>query len=576
MHTNNTNFILTGTNFGLLNAFPRAEYFDGYYFTDFSGSDNINYTNTVTGGIFIEEHSEEEIPTDGMLFWLDASDVSTLAFNESGNIVSINDKSGNLDIEGNVKEFKSGNSEVYVLTAFWPVYNTGSFTTEQEILSNFKVVSGSTINCARFLQNAFLQSSGFNINFNEESHTMFIVWKDNNTLFRTIPFSLKTQTGSVTSEFVAHMNYGEDTIDPPIAWGTRGTGSLIPGELPVGFRVNSLSSVKLFNVPNITFYNSPPGILTEENYFLNELDIDNNNITPDDYYFHTYYIDTPYNTIGYLDENNKNDFYLGEMLLYNRVLDSVEKDKIFNYLAKKWYLKDITRDNVTFDYTVSGGSLKNSFYEDFLVQESYFSIPIQECTTMLSIVLSSFDESTSEISKIVCSYNNNVYKLETPINIDPVSAANLKSLRKIDILLNPSGEFHRNSYYIYLSVYKFDTTINRITLSGELLKCGINDLYYNNYLLDSQLSNTSSKVFLLNEDRNNKQIFVNSINISTPNQALSGGEEVTLQNIEFLETQESIFSLAELLGIVQQETVTYKRPVISPVINPNINPVSPT
>lgn len=577
MHINTSTLLLTGTNFGLLNSYPKANYFDGYLFTDFLGNGDINYALTLSGGSFIEEFKEEEIPTDGMLFWLDSSDVSTLTYNESGNIMSMKDKSGTLDLSGNEKVFISYNSQANILTGYWPVYSTGAFTTEQEILSNFRTVSASTLICARFLQNSYLGCSGFTLNFNSEPFTLFLVWKDNNTQYRSIPFSIKTKTESLTSEFVAHINHNVGPVDliswnPPIAWGTRGTGSILPGELPIGFMVNYLSSADLFNDPNITYFNSPSGT---EDFSLYVIESDNTKILPDFSYFHSYYINTPYNTIGYLDDDNFNDFYFGEMLVYNRKLSKIEQDKIFNTLSKKWHLKDITRDNTSFSEEISGGILKNKFYEDFVLAESVFDIPIQECTTMLTLVLSSFDETVSEISKVVCMYKDLVYKIETPINIDPLSATKIKTLRKIDILLNPDSTLHKSTYSVYLSVYKFDSTVNKIKLTGDILKCGINNFYNNSYLIDSQLSNDSNKVFIVNEDRTNKQLYINTLNVQTPNQVLSGGDVVTLQNLEFVKELESVITLDELLGISTKETITYKRPIISPVTNPNINPVSP-
>jgi hypothetical protein len=573
MHINSYNFLLTGTNFGLLNPYPKAKFYDGYLFTDYSGNSNLNYTRTITGGIFLEEFNDPEIPTNDMLFWLDSSDESTITLDVDNNVFSIKDKSTNKDDFDQDKFFIKTSSSNAVLTSFWPVYSSGGITFEEEINTNYSSVSSFLKNCIKFNQNSFLGCSGFSFNFNTGPLTIFFIWKDNNTSSRTIPFSLKTKTGTLTSEFVAHVNHFEDLSYPAIAWGTRGTGSLDPAEQPIGFRVTPLSSSNLFNYPNITYFYSPLG----GEYDVYNIESGNIELKPDDSWFHTYYTSTStFNTIGYKDEENVNDFYFGEILAYKRSLNDIEKDKIFNYLVKKWYLYDVTRDNTVFTTYTSGGAFTNTYYEDVVLKESFFSIPIQSCTTQLSIILSAFDSTTSDISKIVCSYKDNTYKLETPLNIDPLSAESIKRLRKIDVLINPGGNLHRDTYSIKLSVYKFDTTVNVVTLTGEILKCGIHDLYYDNYLLDSQLSYTSNKVYVVNESRENKQLYLNTLDISTTSQVLSGGDEVVLQNIEFLQEQESTISLAELLGIVEQQAFNYKRPVISPVTNPNINPVSPT
>ena len=573
MHINSYNFLLSGTNFGLLNSYPKAKFYDGYFFTDYSGNNDLSYTDTISGGILLEEFTSSEIPTDNMLFWLDSSDSSTVVLDEANNILSLKDKSGNKDDYDQDKFFTSTSSSNAVLTSFWPVYSSGGFTSEEEISTNFNSVSSYLKQCIKFNQNAFLGCSGFSFDFNTGPLTVFFIWKDNNKTSRTIPFSLKTKTGTLTSEFVAHVNHFEDLSYPAITWGTRGTGSLDPAEQPIGFRITPLSSSDLFNSPNITFYYAPSG----GEYNVYEVDSDNISLKPDDSWFHTYYTSTStFNTIGYKDDENVNDFYFAEILAYTRSLNDIEKNKIFNYLVKKWYLFDVTRDNTIFtDYT-SGGAFTNNYYEDVVLKESFFSIPIQSCTTQLSIILSAFDSTSSDISKVLCNYKDQTYKLETPLNISTLSAENIKRMRKIDVLLNPEGNLHRNTYSIKLSVYKFDTTVNVVTLTGEILKCGIHDLYYDNYLLDSQLSYSSNKVYIVNENRENKQLFLNTLDITTPQQVLSGGDEVILQNIEFLQEQESTISLAELLGIVEQQTSSYKRPVISPVTNPNINPVSPT
>jgi len=573
MHINSYSYNLSGTNFGALNAFPKASFYDGYYFTDFKGDANINYTLTITGGSFIEEAEENIISDNDMLFWLDSSDKSTISYDLTGGIFSIRDKSGNLDDYGEIKVFLRDLTSSDVLTAYWPVYSNGKFASGGEIETYFDKVSSVIKECIKFNQNSLLGCSGFYLDFDTGPLTIFYVWKDNNTVSRSIPFCIKTKTNSITSEFVAYTNnFNSDTLEPAIAWGTRGTGSLDPNERPIGFRVTPLSSTELFNNPNITFYNSASG----GTYDIYNLNIDNTILYPDGPYFHSYYYNTPFSTIGYLDDGNFNDFYFGEIMVFKKSLNEAQRNNIFNYLANKWFLYDTTRDNTIFNKSLSGGLFTNDYYEDVVLKESFFSIPIQSCTTLLSIVLSSFDETVSNISKIVCDYNTELFKLETPLNIDTKSADLIKNTKKIDILLNPEGVLHRNTYNIKLSVYKFDTTVNKITLSGEIIKCGIHDIYYDNYLLDSQISSDSNNLILINESKKNKQLYLNNIDIGTSMAVMSGGNDKELENIEFIQSQEITLTLADLLGIVPESTVTYKRPIISPVTNPNINPVSPT
>jgi hypothetical protein len=570
MHINSFNYLVSGTEFGLLNLYQKANFYDGFLFSDFKGNANITYSNEVSGGTLINEFGVEDIPTNNIIFWLDASDSSTVTMTNTGGIMSIDDIGGNLDSSNNPKVFKPTSNINPVLTAYWPIFDNGLLTDNVEISTNIHAISSNLKTCFLFTQNAFLQCSGFFINFNNP-FTIFMVWYDKNTSFKTIPFSLKTEVNGLTTEFIAHNDY---LSEPHLKWGTRGTGSLDPAELPIGFKVTPLSSISLFNIPNITKFNSP-GIVNYEDYVLG---VDNTRVIPDGPYFHSYYINTQYSSIGYVDDENNNNFYFGEMIVFEGNMSKTMEDNIFNYLAKKWFMYGLTRQNAEFSnsYSLCGGKFDNTYYEDISLKESFFNIPIQACTTKLTLILSAFDETVSDIKEVECVYRDQHYKIETPLNVSTLSAENLKLNRKIDILLNPEGKNHRSTYSIFLSVYKYDTTINKITLSGEILKCGILDMYYDNYLLDTQLGSNSNNVYILNEDRKNKQLYINTLDTDVPDQILSGGDIKLLQNDELIKEAEITLTLAELLGIVKESKYIYTRPVISPIANPNINPVLPS
>ena len=220
-------------------------------------------------------------------------------------------------------------------------------------------------------------------------------------------------------------------------------------------------------------------------------------------------------------------------------------------------------------------------YEDYSLATSVFYLPIQSCVTNLCISFSSFDESVSLIKYIVYEYKGNYGSVSTNIAISAMSETITLLTKtfdqKINIILEPDDDLQLSNYTINLSVVRLDTTVNKIVLKGYILKCGINDIYSDVHMLDSQLLDKTSNLVLIMEDKKAKQVYLNSLDTTILNVHLTGGDMVRLYNKETASIEEEvIISLADLLNDEAGEEQEYKVPPIIPYSPPNINPIRPS
>lgn len=529
IHFNTYNINLTGTNFGPLSSLPEVDYLDSYLLADLFGNSTIMYTGTANGNGFYQLSNTSSVSSiSGIVLWVDCQDIkSTITTN---NIVSaFIDKSDSKHI------FLSAGTTTRLVT--WPITGTGY----------------SNKNCVEFNKDSlFFNNKSFSLNLTGD-FSIFLVWKDNNTSFgNTIPFGLYTYSNTLTSELIIKNNYYTEKQGE---WGVR----LYDG----GFRVDSFNG--LLSTENVTLweYIHTDIIATSGN----NITIDTTNIPVTGSYFIDNDITLSGSGLGYF-RGNDNNFLLGEILLFDRKLSISEKTYIYNYFSSRWNL-NLYQENLLYTIQLTGGPLNNFSYEDYSLLTSVINIPIQSCVTKMVIDLSNFDISKSKINKIAYSFNNT----ETTITSKIVDNTIVFNDNKFSFLIVPSENKTIETYYLYLSVYRYDSTINKLILSGDLLKCGIRDLYKNTKLLDAQILDNSKELLLVSENNEDKNVFLNKLNVNIPIQSLSGGEVEPLINVDFVDNEEVIFLLDLIADNIVKEKFT--KPFFIPVPAPRTNPIRP-
>lgn len=531
IHFNSYNISLSGTNFGLLSGLPTVNYLDSYLLTDLFGNTTINYTNTSFSNSFFEPTNSTSISSiSGIILWVDSQD-SNNVITENNAISALVDKSTSNHV------FLSAGSVTQIVT--WPITGT----------------KYSNKNCILFDKNSlFFNDRTFNLNLTGD-FSIYLVWKDNNTSFgNTIPFGLYTTSNFLTSELILKNNYYSEKQGE---WGVR----FYDG----GFRVENFNG--LLSSENITLWEYvDSGVIAASS---NTIFVDNSSVPV---LSGIYFIDKDFilsgSGIGYYGDNN-NKFLFGEMIVFDRKLSNFEKTFVYNYFSDKWNF-NLYRDNLIFSNELTGGPLSNFSYEDYSLLTSIVTIPIQSCVTMLTIDLSNFDVSKSKINKVVYSINDK----ETTLTSKIVDNTLIFDDVKFSFIVVPSNNKTIETYYMYLSVFRHDSTINKLIVSGDLIKCGIRDFYKNSKLLDSQIGDDSKEVLLVSENTDDNAVFLNKLNIGIPAQSLSGGEVEPLINSDYIEDEDIIF----LLDLISDEVVTEKfsKPFFVPVPAPRTNPIRPT
>jgi hypothetical protein len=532
---NSYNTSITGTNFGILSTYPETEYLDSYFFTSVTGDTNIPYTNTINGSSFYYYTDSITISSMGNLsLWIDASDPKCV-INTVSNSVSV--ISAFIDKSISKHIFLSAGAPAYL--DFWPI-------TGYHYSSNNR--------CATFLRNSVFLNKTYFFDLSSE-YTIFLVWKDRNTSFgNSIPFALYTIVDELSSEFIFKNQY---LAEPQGQWGIRQTDY----NIKIDDFKNVLSGE---NILSWEYNNTDLTSITSQKVTINTLNV---NITGN------YFIDKDAvlsaTGIGYYGGVNENDFLLAELLIYKNVLTDIQKTFIYNYLSDKWNLPYYI-DNINYSLITSGGPVSNYSYQDFSSLTSIISLPIQNCLTMLTVDLSGIETSKSEIVKIVYSYGN--YNKTITSNFINNSAIFVE--KNFSVYVIPSNDKMVQTYYLYLSVFRQDSTINKFILSGDIIKCGIRDFYKNTKLIDSQVTDNNKEVLITMEDNEKNITFINKLNVQIPTQSISGGEVLPLINTDFEESTEEIFLLADILA-EDRPKESFKKPFFIPVPSSRINPITP-
>jgi hypothetical protein len=573
-YINNYTLNLTGTNFGRLDSYPKIDYYNSFLFTDLSNNTNISYPATAFGGSFFSAYASSSIKNiPNVSLWLDSNDTSYLKLSSNGKstvVLSLCDKINNI-------EFNRVTANNLITTAYWPYLLDYSERDQLDFNTYYSILSN-TPKVLNLLNSNFLETSSYEIAKNDQID-MFFVWRDNNygenyySPDRTIPFSfIVSDVAGVSSELIA---YASADTDPRFIIGTR------DGQF--GSAINSITGLPFnFSSPHVLEFRHD-GTYSQD---FSSHNIHQNNIGAiqnSTYYLPDLISKKRYTTsVGYSGDNNTNNFYFCELILFKRIVSDTERSYLLNYLYNKWrldYFLDLPY-NTTIYEEITGGPFSNISYEDYSVLTSTYDLPVQSCVTQLIVSLSSFDESVSDIKRVLYSYNNIYGELNTSVKMEStskgISAHTYFGDRYISILLKPDNYKFFSNFTVKLSVVRFDDTINKIDLNGSITQCGIRDLHNDNYLIDSQLLDDIDRAMLVFENKDLNQIYLTNTDISTREVHLTGGDFVELVNEETIDVQESIITLAEILDLEVTTKPVYKVPVIQPPVTVNINPVTPT
>lgn len=257
--------------------------------------------------------------------------------------------------------------------------------------------------------------------------------------------------------------------------------------------------------------------------------------------------------------------------------------------ALPFIIPDNWDGGVTFTKTISGGPISNYTYEDFsgLLTEAYIGSFF--CTPTLVLSFSSYDETVSPICKIVYEHREKNYSLSpilsstltlnnrvTAYDLIRATALIRPKDQKIYITLSPTEDYSKTEY-IFLSVFKADTTVNKFKLKYDIFQCGIFDLYQDVQIINSQILNNSSKLLLTLEEKTSKRVYTSVLDINTPFYLVTGGDAVFLpaEELELDEVFEIDAGAPEEEVIFLAEQIRQKSLPILATPRRRINPISP-
>lgn len=231
---------------------------------------------------------------------------------------------------------------------------------------------------------------------------------------------------------------------------------------------------------------------------------------------------------------------------------------------------------VLFETELSGGPITNTSYDDFSNLNSVIGLGVHFCTPTLYLSLTSFDESMSRITKIVCEHNNDVTVYEPTIRFESLTSTNTfritppkSQIIKLDF---KPGESYITPYTTGLSVIRLDNTVNTFTLRTSVVQCGVLDLYDTTNILNTQVLDNANQILLTLENKTNNTVYTNILNTDIPFYLLTGGDIINIQPSE-IELQ-PIFELEPVDEFNIGQIIQVAAP-INAVPKPKPNPISP-
>lgn len=628
----NTYFLkLTGTTFGNLSNYEKVLYSDGYYFLDAFGNSNFTYNLTANSNNITTTFTDQEIKDiPNLVLWLDASDASNLK-TRGASISGIVDKSysSHFFIGSSAPSFSLPSS------SNWPL--TGTFLNNRTCIKLLETsfFRGSSFSLdlrspftIYFIWKDFNSSNGLSIpfcfktflntgtelltselvTFTDYKNTPNLTWGNRNSYFGTRVESLSntffsenlivwkfdsnkipngevnffTTNSVVTSQDLITNNNslpitdttflsGRSALSATLVGYLSGKNHFLFGEMLVFDRVLEMEEDLSLRNTLYRKWNLP--------YFLDNTLYSNSisggpfsNVSYEDFSALTSVVEIPVQSCITELTVNMQDF--------EQSVSKVSKI-IYSYNNEQIDIPSFIDNNT---YTIESITLQNG-------GSGYFAVPRVLTSDNIkikdAILVPELDVKTTTITSINI-IDGGLYKGIPRISIPgglvfaasaaPTMVRLGTSLRNsvFTVRLIPSKNKFLDTYMIGISVLRFDSTVNKLILSGNILKCSIRDFYRNTSLLDAQLLEDSKELLLVTENKEKKLIFNNKINIDVPVQALTGSDIEPLVNKEISTLDdEEILLLSELLEDERIEREKFVLPLLPPLPLPKINPIRP-
>jgi hypothetical protein len=212
-------------------------------------------------------------------------------------------------------------------------------------------------------------------------------------------------------------------------------------------------------------------------------------------------------------------------------------------------------------WILSSGPLAAACYQDFCFAATDLSPFNIYCNTDVTFILSAFDETISEITKIIYDFGDGSEFLEVNYNFASNPPTSPKDI-PVTKTYYPTDK-HITSYFAHISVVKNDSCVNTLKIPICAFKCGIFDTYDDITVLNSQISNPTTHVFITLEKKLNDQIFHTLLLTNEPTTII--GAESALQNV---------VNPVETARLLQQTTTRISSPIPPTNLNPVVPPVS--
>lgn len=161
---------------------------------------------------------------------------------------------------------------------------------------------------------------------------------------------------------------------------------------------------------------------------------------------------------------------------------------------------------------ISGGPMIDVCYQEYCYSSNRLPPLRTFCISNITFVLSSFEESTGKIIKIIYDFGDN-----TPGKTITYDYINDISPKNVTI----SHEFYPkkdtiSTFTPIISVVREDCCVSTFKLFISTFRCGIFDTFANSVLLDSTISNAAENIVLTLEQEDENQIFRNLLRTTTP------------------------------------------------------------
>lgn len=185
-------------------------------------------------------------------------------------------------------------------------------------------------------------------------------------------------------------------------------------------------------------------------------------------------------------------------------------------------------------WILSSGPLSVACYQDYCFSSVDLDSYKIFCNTDVTFILSAFDESISEITKIVYDFGDGSEKLE--VNYD-FSSSPPTSPKDIPITKTfiPKDSNYITTYVVSISVLKNDSCVSTLNIPICTFKCGIFDTYEDVFILNSQISNPTTNILLTLEKQANDQIF-NTLLLTNEPTTIIGAESALPDVVNPVET----------------------------------------